>query len=170
MIKIQILKKMKQPHGGKMKIKTKPGAILIFLLLMSLFNIPLYGKDEKIQPKEFGVYIKTQKSLVRLIPNVVFDERGIFFIESNNPARFVLKDIEYFVVYGQYDTSVLTLNSLLFFKPSPLGKSRYIFGKDMDINVKKQGTNLVSIKQKGLLSRGYYCLWINDTAWDFVIE
>ena len=152
----------------------KPGRklwiILVFVLLIFSLNIPLYGKDDRVQPKEFGVYIKTQKSIVRLMPNVVFDERGVFFIESNNPARFVLKDIEHFVIYGKYDMSILTLNSLLFFNPSPLGKARYIFGKDIEINVKKQGTDLYSIKQKGLLSRGYYCLWINDSAWDFVIE
>jgi len=153
-----------------MKARRRLGIILAFALLISLLNIPLYAKDDKVQPKEFGVYIKTQKSLVRLIPNVVFDERGVFFIESNNPARFVLKDIEHFVIYGKYDMSILTLNALLFFNPSPLGKARYIFGKDIEINVKKQGTDLYSIKQKGLLSRGYYCLWINDSAWDFVIE
>ncbi len=153
-----------------MKINSKIGICTVLISLLLLCSVPLYGKDEKVHPKEFGVYIKTQKSLVRLIPNVVFDERGVFFIESNNPARFVLKDIEYFVVYGKYDINVLTLNSLLFFNPSPLGKPRYIFGKDIDINVKKQGTDLYSVRQKGLFSRGYYSLWINDTAWDFVIE
>ncbi|MCX5816013.1 MAG: hypothetical protein NTX75_07170 [Proteobacteria bacterium] len=153
-----------------MKTKTKKGTILIFILLIALFSMPLYAKDDKVQPKEYGVYIKTQKSLVRLMPNMVFDERGVFYIESNNPARFVLKDIGYFIIYGQYETNVLTFNSLLFFQPSPLGKQRYIFGKDIDITVKKQGTDLYSVKQKGLLSRGYYCLWINDTVWDFIIE
>jgi len=153
-----------------MKNKTNTAVILMFILSISLFGLTLYGKDEKAQLKEFGVYIKTQKSLIRLMPNVVFDERGVFFIESNNPARFVLKDIEHFVIYGKYDIDVLTLNSLLFFNPSPLGKPRYIFGKDIEINVKKQGTNSYSVKQKGLLSRGYYCLWIDDSAWDFVIE
>jgi len=153
-----------------MKIKIKPGTILIFILLIALFGMPLYAKDDKVQPKEYGVYIKTQKSLVRLMPNMVYDERGVFYVESNNPARFVLKDIEYFIIYGQYETNVLTFNSLLFFQPSPLGKQRYIFGKDIDVNLKKQGADLYSIKQKGLLSRGYYCLWINDTAWDFIIE
>ena len=144
--------------------------MLISVLLIALFSIPLYAKDDNVQPKEYGVYVKTQKSLVRLMPNMVYDERGVFYVESNNPARFVLKDIEYFIIYGQYEMNVLTFNSLLFFKPSPLGKQRYIFGKDIDITTKKQGTDLFSIKQKGLLSRGYYCFWINDTVWDFIIE
>lgn len=151
-------------------MKQKITMLCILFLLTTLFSVPLYGKDVKSKPKEFGVYVKTNKTLVRLLPNMVFDERGIFFIESNNPQRFILKDIDSFVIYGQYDLSVLTLNSLLFFQTSPLGKPRYIFGKEIDINVKKQGTDFYSVKQKGLLSRGYYCLWINDTAWDFVIE
>ena len=153
-----------------MKTKKKRRTVLIFILLISLFSIPLYAKDDKVQPKEYGVYIKTQKSLVRLMPNMVYDERGVFYIESNKPARFILKDVGYFIIYGQYEMNVLTFNSLLFFQPSPLGKQRYIFGKDIDINVKKQGTDLYAVKQKSLLSRGYYCLWINDTVWDFIIE
>ena len=26
------------------------------------------------------------------------------------------------------------------------------------------------IKPKGLLGRGYYSIWINDTAWDFMLD
>jgi len=156
--------------GRTKGMKHKLTIVCILFLLTVLLSAPLNGKDVSSKPKEFGFYIKTNKTLVRLLPNMVFDERGILFIESNNPQRFALKDIDSFVIYGQYDLSVLTLNSLLFFQTSPLGKPRYIFGKEIDIDVKKQGTNLYSLKQKGLLSRGYYCVWINDTAWDFVIE
>jgi len=152
------------------KLSNVASKIMIFTLIAVLSGIPLYGKEDKAHPKEFGVYIKTHKSLVRLIPNIVFEERGLFYIESNNHARFALKDLEHFVIYGQYDMSVLTFNSLLFFQPSPLGKSRYAFGKAIDISVSNLGANLYSIKQKGLHSRGYYCLWINDSVWDFIIE
>ncbi|MCX7965146.1 MAG: hypothetical protein N2596_00775 [Syntrophorhabdaceae bacterium] len=151
---------------------------LKFFIIISLFFIflldsyPLLAKEEKVlKPKEFGVYIKTKTGLVRLLPNLVFEEEGIFFLESNNPRSFPLKDIQYFIIYGQYDMDVLTFNPLLFFNTTPVGKSRYIFGKDIEIDVKKQKIdNLYMIKPKGLLGRGYFCLWINDSAWDFIIE
>ncbi|MCX8109970.1 MAG: hypothetical protein N3D15_01785 [Syntrophorhabdaceae bacterium] len=147
----------------------------IFLLLLSFISVTgheVYGKDEKVQkPKEYGVYVKTRNNTVRLIPNIVFDDGGLIFVESNNPQTFVLKDIQYFIIYGQYDMNVLTFNPMLFYQVSALGKPRFVFGKDIEINVKKQKVeNLYTVKPKGLFSRGYFSLWINDTAWDFVIE
>ncbi len=122
------------------------------------------------KPKEFGVYINTAKGLKRLLPNIVFEEENLLFIESNNPARFPLKDVSYFVIYGDYDMQFLTVNPLLFAQESPVGKSRFVFGKDVDMTVTKKGDKFYYVKPKGLLGRGYYCLWINDTAWDFVVE
>lgn len=146
-------------------------AIFLFVFIV-LDTFPLFAKEEKvIKPKEFGVYIKTKTNLIRLLPNLVLEEKGIYFIESNNPQSFPLKDIQYFIIYGQYEMDVLTFNPLLFFYTSPLGKSRYIFGKDIEITVKKQNIpHLYTVKPKGLLGRGYFCIWINDSAWDFIIE
>lgn len=135
-----------------------------------LFCAPLYGKDDKITPKEAGVYVKTNKGLQRILPNIVFDLEGVLYIESNNPAHFLLKDIEYFVIYGQYSLDVLTLNPMLLLGPSPLGKQRFIFGKDVNVELKKRANDFYTVKPKGLLGRGYYSLWINDTAWDFVLD
>jgi hypothetical protein len=144
--------------------------ICVCLLLVALAGSPLYAKDDKVKPKEPGVYIKTDKSLIRLLPNMVFDEQRILFIESNNPAHFFLKDIEYFIVSGKYNMDVLTLNPLLFINVSPLGKPRFIFGKDTEIDVKSKGNDLYIVKPKTLMGRGYYCLWIEGTAWDFIVE
>ncbi len=136
-----------------------------------MFNALLFGQDSKIPaPKEIGVYVKTNKGLTRILPNIVFDQQGIFFIESNNPAHFLLKDVEYFVLYGKYSLDVLTLNSMTFIGPSPLGKQRFLFGKNVDFELKTRGSDLYSVKPKGLLGRGYYSLWINDTAWDFLLD
>jgi len=66
--------------------------------------------------------------------------------------------------------TVLTLNPLLFFKASPVGKHRYTFGKEITCDVKKRGASLFVVKAKDLLGRGYTAVWINDTAWDFIIE
>jgi len=144
--------------------------ILILIFFAALTVNPLYGKDDKARPKDPGVYVKTDKSLVRLLPNMVFDEEGFLYIESNKPKRFALKDIEYFVIFGKYEMSVLTLNPLLFFKTSPVGKPQFIFGKNNEINVINKGADLYIIKPKILMGRGYFCLWIEDTVWDFVIE
>jgi len=130
----------------------------------------LHGKDDFTKPKEFGVYVKTEKGLKRLVPNIVFNEKGVLFVELNNPARFLLKDVQFFVVYGKYDLTVLTLNPLLFFQPSPLGKQRYILGKAIAFDLKKKSDDLCVVKPKELLGRGYMALWINDSAWDFIIE
>lgn len=141
-------------------------AIVVFFFAAGI----LHGKEDFAKPKEFGVYVKTEKGLKRLVPNIVFDEKGILYIESNNPPRFLLKDVQFFVIYGKYDVSVLTLNPMLFFQPSPLGKQRYIFGKEIAFDLKKKSDNLYVVKSKELLGRGYTALWINDSAWDFMIE
>jgi hypothetical protein len=131
----------------------------------------LAQKKETIQtPNEYGVYVKAGKNLQRLLPNIVFDEKGILFVESNNPAKLALKDMEYFVVYGKYDLQFLTMNPLLFVAQSPVGNSRFVFGKDMELDVKKTDELLYTVKPKGLFGRGYFALWINDSAWDFYIE
>lgn len=145
---------------------------LVLVLFIFTLHFEVYARNEKIaKPKELGMYIKTKSGLKRLIPNIVFDEGGILFIESNNPQKFALKDIQHIVVYGQYDMDILTLNPLLFFQVSALNKPRYLFGKDIEIIVKKQKSeDLYIIKPKGLFGRGYFCLWINDSAWDFIIE
>ncbi|MBP8625938.1 MAG: hypothetical protein KBE27_03245 [Syntrophorhabdaceae bacterium] len=148
---------------------------MVFLMISTFILMAVHdvsAKEEKIQkPKENGVYIKTKNGLVRLLPNIVFDEGGVIFINSNNPQTFALKDIQYFIVYGTFDMDVLTYNPMLFYQASALGSPRFVFGKDIDITVKKQKTpNLWIVRPKGPFSRGYFALWINDTAWDFVIE
>jgi hypothetical protein len=141
------------------------------VVFICLFAITLlYGKDDFTKPKEFGVYVKTEKGLKRLVPNIVFDEKGVLFLELNNPPRFLLKDVQFFVINGKYDLKVLTLNPLLFFQPSPLGKQRYILGKAIAFDLKKKSDDLYVAKPKELLGRGYTALWINDSAWDFIIE
>jgi hypothetical protein len=153
-----------------MKIFNLISKICICMLLVVLVAAPLYGKDDNIKPKEPGVYIKTDKSLIRLLPNMVFNEQGLLFIESNNPAHFFLKNIEYFIVFGKYNIDVLTLNPLLFFQASSVGKLRFAFGKDIEIDIKNKSHDLYILKPKELMGRGYYCIWIEDTVWDFVIE
>ena len=108
--------------------------VLICFFLIIIISAPLYAKDDKINPKEPGVYIITDKGLQRLLPNIVFDEQNLIFVESNNPPHFFLKDTNYFIVFGKYDMSVLTLNPMLFAGLSSLGKPRFIFGK-MKINL-----------------------------------
>jgi hypothetical protein len=144
--------------------------LLILCFVAGLQATPAAAKDDKTQPKEQGVYVKTAQGLKRILPNIVFDEKGVLFLESNNPQRFLLKDVEYFVIFGPRDMDHLTMNPLLFLQQSPVGKPRYIFGKELPIDVKKTGKDLYTVKSKDLLGRGYFSLWINDSAWDFVIE
>lgn len=144
--------------------------VMLCIVCILIVCAPLYGKDDKINPKETGVYVKTNKGLQRVLPNIVFDVQGVLYVESNDPARFLLRDVEYFVIYGKYNIDVLTLNPMVFLGPSPLGKQRFIFGKNVDFELKKRGDNLYSVKPKGLIGRGYFSLWINDTAWDFVLD
>ncbi len=132
---------------------------------------PLHAaKDDVPTPKEYGVYVKTTSKLVRILPNIVFQEGAMLYVESNNPHRFLLKDIKYFILYGKQDIQYLTFNNMLFINQSPLGKSRFIFGKDVETEVKKRGDILYTIRPKGLFGRGYYAIWINDSAWDFIVE
>lgn len=147
-------------------------AFLLLVFFMTMTGQGVYAREEVVQkPKEYGVYIKTRNSTVRLTPNIVFDDGGLIFVESNNPQTFALKDIQYFIIYGHYDMNVLTFNPMLFYQASSLGKPRFVFGKDIEIVVKKQKVeHLYTVRPKGLFSRGYFSLWINDTAWDFVIE
>jgi len=141
---------------------------LVFVLLLAG---PLQAaKDDVPTPKEYGVYVKTAKGMVRILTNIVFDERGMIYLESNNPHHFQLQDLRYFIVYGKYDIRYLTLNSLLLLNRSPLGKPRFMFGKETDVEVKKRGNDLYTVKPKGLFGRGYYALWINEEAWDIIIE
>ena len=144
--------------------------ISLCMVAFLLSAATVYSKDDFTKPKEFGVYVKTEKGLKRLVPNIVFDEKGLLYIEMNNPPRFLLKDVQFFVIYGKYDTKVLTMNPMLFFQPSPLGKQRYVFGKDIAFDMKKKSDDLYVVKSKELLGRGYTSLWINDSVWDFIIE
>ncbi|MDR2017503.1 MAG: hypothetical protein LBQ00_01265 [Syntrophobacterales bacterium] len=145
--------------------------VITALLIMVFSTVPLYGKDDKIvTPKEFGTYIQTTGGLKRIVPNIVQDQNGMLFVESNKPAVYALKDFEYFVLYGPQNMEVLTLNPLLFLQASPLGKPQYMFGKNIEFTTQKKGNNLYTVKPKGLMGRGYFCLWIEDAAWDFVIE
>jgi hypothetical protein len=146
-------------------------ALILAALLLIVFSAPLHAKEAKVAtPKEFGVYVMSNKVLKRLLPNIVFDEKEILYVEMNNPQRFLLKDIDYFVFYGKYDLKVLTLNPMNFLGSSRLGKPRFGFGKAEDLDVKQAGADLYTVKPKGLLGRGYFAIWINDTAWDFIVE
>jgi hypothetical protein len=146
-------------------------AVMLFASLMVLpYGVALQAKEDVATPKEYGVYVKTPKTLKRLMPNIVFDEKGILYVESNNPQRFPLAEVQQFIIYGKYDVKYLTLNPMLFASETPLGKSRFLFGKDIELEVVKKTDVLYTAKPKGLFGRGYYSLWINDSAWDFVIE
>jgi hypothetical protein len=164
------LKWMDQGRRGRGMTATFVRSLLLAMILTGLLAVPVLAKDERVQPKEFGVYVKTAQGLKRLLPNMVFDEKGVIYVESNNPQRFLLKDVEHFVFYGSYDLDHLTMNPLVFLQQSPVGKIRYIFGRDLPMEVKKTGKDMHTVKPKDLLGRGYFSLWINDSAWDFVIE
>ena len=144
--------------------------LAVALVLVLVGTAAFSAKDDVPTPKEYGVYIKTPSTLKRLLPNVVFDERGVLYVESNNPPRFPIAEIEQFVIYGKYDIKYLTLNPMMFVSETPLHKSRFLFGKDIELQVSKKSDVLYAVKPKSLFGRGYYSLWINDTAWDFVVE
>ena len=132
---------------------------------------PLHAvKDDVPTPKEYGVYVKMSTKLVRILPNIVFQEGAMLYVESNNPPHFLLKDIKYFILYGKQEMQYLTFNNLVFINQSPLGRSRFMFGKEVEIEVKKRSDTLYTIRPKGLFGRGYYALWISDSAWDFIVE
>jgi hypothetical protein len=144
--------------------------ITLAALAVALSGAVLCAKEDVTAPKEFGVYVKMKKTTKRLLPNIVFDEKGVLYLESNSPPRFPLGEVEQFIVHGQYEIKFLTLNPMLFVTETPLGKSRFLFGKDIELQVTKKSDVLYAVKPKGLFGRGYYSLWINDSAWDFVIE
>ena len=122
-------------------------------------------------PKEYGIYAKTIKGLKRIIPNIVLGQGSMAYIESNNPQRFTLGEVQYFVVYGTYQIQFLTLNNLLPLNQSAIGRPRFILGKEVATDVKKEGSSLYVVKPKGLFGRGYYAIWIiNDATWDFIVE
>jgi len=148
-------------------IRCSAVSILAFFLLAGPLSA---AKDDIPKPKEYGVYIMAAKTLVRLTPNIVFDQNSLLYIESNNPAHFPLNDVKYFIVYGKQNMQVLTVNNLLFVNQSPLGKARFMFGREVDVEVKKRSENLYSVRPKGLFGRGYYAIWIEDSAWDFIVE
>jgi hypothetical protein len=153
-----------------MKIATRWYRVLICIVLILMIGSSVFAKDDKINPKEPGVYINTDKGLKRLLPNIVYNEEEVIYVESNNPAHFLLKDVEYFVFFGKYDFKFLTLNPMTFFQASPLGKPAFIFGKEITMDMKQIGTDLYTFKPKKLLGRGYYSLWIEDSAWDFMLD
>jgi hypothetical protein len=51
-----------------------------------------------------------------------------------------------------------------------LGVRRYMLGSEVGLDVRKKTDILYTVKPKGLFGRGYYAFWINDSAWDFIIE
>lgn len=157
--------------GDTMKLGSVVLTVAQIAVLSLALCVPIHAaREAKLKPKEFGVYIKTYGGLKRLIPNIVFDEGGILYVEMNNPPTFLLKDVQCFVVYGKYDMSVLTFNPMVFRQASPVGKLRFIFGKALEFSSSRRGTDLYVIKPQDLLGRGYFSLWINDSAWDFVID
>ena len=145
---------------------------VVAVVALGLFLLVQTGvaADTVPTPKEFGVYAKTSKGLKRILPNIVSDQDEVFYLEPNNPQKFPLGSVDYFVINGDYDIRYLTLNPLKPFQLSPVGNPRVMFGKDMEITVAKKGEALYTVKPKGLFGRGYYAIWINDTAWDFLIE
>ena len=144
-------------------------ASMIFFLVGTT-SLVAAVKDSVPTPKEHGVYAKTSKGLLRILPNIVSDEKGVYYIEINNPQHFPLGSVEYFIIYGQFQFQYLTLNPLVPFETTPLGINRVMFGKDIDLVITKKGDLLYTAKPKGLFGRGYYSLWIEDSAWDFVID
>jgi hypothetical protein len=116
------------------------------------------AKNEKVAtPKEYGAYIKTNKGLIRLLPNIVFDEDGVIFVESNNPAHFLLKDSS-----TSYSTEVRDERAHR--EPhgilSAVGPRQTAFRlrQGHRIDVRPQGKDMYIIKPKGLLGRGYYSI------------
>lgn len=145
-------------------------AVLTLVLLLFLCPVAPAAKQVEDQPKEFGLYAKTGKGIQRIIPNIIFDQEGLLYIESNAPQQFPLNGVKHFLLYGKRDVTYLTLNPMLFFQQSPLGKMRFVLGKDIPIEVKKIGEMLYSVKPQGLFGRGYYSFWLDDLVWDFIIE
>jgi hypothetical protein len=145
-------------------------SIAVCGLAVLLFVCPAFAAKDASTPDEYGVYAKTDKGLVRIVTSVVFDDETVLYIESNKPTRFHLNAVEYFVIYGKHDMQYLTLNNLKPFQIGPLGIPRYMLGPDIPVTVQKKSDLLYTVRPKGLFGRGYYALWINDSAWDFIID
>jgi hypothetical protein len=96
-------KREEETGRDEMNITIKQYRVFICIVLILIIGSGAFAKDDKINPKETGVYIKTEKGLKRLLPNIVFEQEEMIYIESNNPAHFLLKDVEYFVFFGKYD-------------------------------------------------------------------
>jgi hypothetical protein len=146
------------------------GLIAITIATLLAVTPAMAAGDAVPTPKEHGVYAKTATGLKRILPNMVSDEQGIYYLETNKPQRFALGTIEYFIIFGNYRIEYLTLNPMKPFQMTPLGIPRMMFGKDIEMTVTKKGEGLYTVKPKGLFGRDYYALWIEDTAWDFVVE
>lgn len=146
--------------------------VLLFLLpwALLLFTAEILLSAGDNLPKDFGVYIKTDKGFKRLTPNMVLEEGGIYFIEPLNPPRFLLREVEYFVVSGTYNIQFLTINPMVPWQKSFIGRERFMFGKELPLEIRKAGEKTYVVKQKGLIARGYYAIWIEETAWDFILE
>ncbi len=117
------------------------------------YGVALHAKEDVATPKEYGVYVKMKKTTKRLLPNIVFDEKGVLYVESNNPPRFPLAEVELFIIYGKYDMKYLTLNPMLFVNETSLGKSRFLFGKEIELEVAKKSDLLYTVKPKGSLRK-----------------
>lgn len=143
---------------------------LIFAMLTLLCTPVFAAKQGEGAPKEFGLYAKTTKGLNRITPNIIFDQDDVLYVESNEPQRFPLNAIQHFIIYGKKDIAYLTLNPLLFFRQSPVGGTRFVLGKDIPIETTKIGESMYSIRPQGLFGRGYYCFWLEDVVWDFIVE
>jgi hypothetical protein len=140
------------------------------LAALFLVSFAHAAKENVPTPVEYGVYAKTAKGLTRITTNIVYDDQRIFYLESSKPAQFHLNTIQYFVIYGKHDMQYLTLNNLKPFQMTPFGVPRFMFGIEVPLTVEKKNDVLYTAKPKGLFGRGYYALWINDSAWDFVID
>lgn len=145
-------------------------AVLVLAMLSILFTAVLAAKRDQELPNEFGLYARTNKGLQRIVPNIIFDNEGVLYIESNEPQHFSLNSLEHFLIYGKKDVTYLTLNPLLFYQQSPLGRTRFVLGKEIPIDIKKVGEAVYSMKPRGLFGRGYYSFWLDDLVWDFIVE
>jgi hypothetical protein len=144
--------------------------LILILAVLALGSSGYAASDDVSVPKEYGVYAKTEKGLTRIISNIVHDEQRVLYVERTKPAIFPLNAVQYFIIYGKHDMQYLTLNNLKELPPTNLGIQRYMLGLEIDLEVRKKSDILYTVKPKGLFGRGYYALWINDAAWDFIIE
>lgn len=146
-------------------------SIAVSCLMALLLVSPVHAAKENVPtPAEYGVYAKTAKGLTRITTNAVYDDQQIFYLEGNKPVHFPLNSIQYFVIYGKHEMQYLTLNNLKPFQMTPLGVPRFMFGLEVPLTVEKKSEVLYTAKPKGLFGRGYYALWINDSAWDFTVD